>query len=113
MDYHKMYRILQRAQDTYGYANQVSVATEELCELGSVLSKYVRYPDHDTACVAIRAKVVEEVADVCVVLQHIHMIFGITEKELEEAMWKKLERLERWLDTSEDFYQTTLDRDVK
>lgn len=113
MDVHKMTKILNRAQDTYGYANQVTVATEELCELAMVLCKYPRYPDHDTASEAIRSKVVEEIADVVICLQHLYLIFNIEPQEIDDAMEVKLLRLERWLNTSPDFYQTTIDREVK
>lgn len=112
MTNHKMNSILIRAQETYGYANQVSVATEELCELGSVLSKYVRYPNHETASMELRSKILDEIADVNVVLNHLYLMFGIDKEELERAMEVKLIRLERWLNKSSDFYHTTQDRRV-
>jgi NTP pyrophosphatase (non-canonical NTP hydrolase) len=113
MDAHKMIKLLTRAQDIYGYANQVTVATEELCELAQVLCKYPRYPDHQTASGAIRPKVVEEIADVIICLQHLYLIFNIESDELDRVMDAKLERLQRWLDASDDFYQSTIDREVK
>lgn len=112
MNVHQMNKILHRAQMVYGYPNQVSVAIEELCELGAALSKYPRYPDHDTASEKLRPKIVEEVADVCIVLQHLYMIFNIEPDEIDQAMDKKLGRLERWLNSSDDFYQSTIDRDL-
>lgn len=113
MNVHQTTNLLHRAQNAYGYANQVTVATEELCELGAVLSKYPRYPDHDTASEKLRPRIVEEIADVVICLQHLYMIFGITEEELQAQMDVKLNRLARWLDTTDDFYQTTVDRAVK
>ena len=52
-------RLLETAQANYGYANQVVVAIEELCELGAVLSKYPRYDFHEDALAAIKDKVVK------------------------------------------------------
>lgn len=106
-------RLLETAQATYGYANQVTVAVEELCELGAVLSKYPRYDFHDDALKALRKDVLEEVADVVIVLRHIQMIFGIQPDELEDMMDKKLNRLKRWLGNEDKSFQhTTEDRAV-
>lgn len=103
--------ILKKAQDKYGKANQVTVTIEELAELAAVLAKYPRYPDHETASDKIRGKVVEEVADVVICLEHVSMIFDIRPEELHKVKQAKLERLERWLAADEGFYQTTLDRE--
>lgn len=109
----EMYRLLETAQATYGYANQVVVAIEELCELGAVLSKYPRYDLHDDAMAALKDKVVEEVADVLIMMQHIQMIFGITPTELGDMTDKKLNRLKRWLENdNKSFQHTTEDRAV-
>lgn len=113
MDFHKMYSILQKAQDTYGYSNQMSVVAEECCELAKECNKYVRYPDHTTASDKLRAKILEETADMVICLNHLYMMFGITPLEQEAVIWAKLERLERWINTTPSFYNTTIDREVK
>lgn len=108
-----MLKLLETAQATYGYANQVVVAIEELCELGAILSKYPRYDFHDDALAAIRDQVIEETADVYIMLQHIQMIFGIQPHELNEMMDKKLNRLKRWMENdNKSFQHTTEDRAV-
>lgn len=110
----KIHKLLQEAQENYGYANQIAVAIEELCELGAVLSKYPRYDFHDDALEALRDKVVEEVADVIIVIRHVQMIFGIQPDELEDMMDKKLRRLQRWLESEDkSFHHTTEDRAVE
>lgn len=107
-------KLLETAQATYGYANQVVVAIEELCELGAVLSKYPRYDLHDDAVAALRDKVVEETADAIIVLRHIQMIFGIQPNELDTMIDKKLNRLKRWLENdNKSFQHTTEDRAVE
>ena len=114
MDIHNMMNILQKAQDTYGYPNQVNVAMEELAELIAALAKYPRYPDHTTAMEdkKFRDHVIEEVADVHIILQHLYMIFKLDPQEVEDVMDKKLQRLDRWLKTSEDFSHTMVDREL-
>lgn len=110
----EIHKLLQTAQETYGYANQVVVAIEELCELGAVLSKYPRYDYHDDAMAALRDKVVEETADVLIMMRHIQMIFNIQPGELEAMTDKKLNRLKRWLSNDDKSFQhTTEDRAVE
>lgn len=109
----EIHRLLQDAQATYGYANQITVAIEELCELGAVLAKYPRYDFHDDAVNALKTKVVEETADVIIVLRHVQMIFGIQPTDIEDMMDKKLSRLKRWLNSDNKSIQhTTEDRSV-
>ena len=113
MTEHEIHRLLETAQANYGYANQVVVAIEELCELGAVLSKYPRYDLHDDAVEALREKVLEETADVIIVLRHIQMIFGLQPTEVEDMMDKKLNRLKRWLESEDkSFHHTTEDRAI-
>jgi hypothetical protein len=114
MKENEIHKLLETAQATYGYANQVVVAIEELCELGAVLSKYPRYDFHDDAVEALRDKVLEETADAIIVLKHIQMIFGIQPDELDNMMDKKLNRLKRWLENdNKSFQHTTEDRAVE
>lgn len=113
MKENEIHRLLETAQATYGYANQVVVAIEELCELGAVLSKYPRYDFHDDALKALRDKVVEETTDVIIMLRHIQMIFNIQPTEIDSMMDKKLNRLKRWLENEDKSFQhTTEDRAV-
>lgn len=94
-----MEELLKRAQDMYGKTNQITVATEELCELACVLSKYPRYHSHEAACTALKDRVIDELADVTVVSKHVKMIFEITDEELQNRIQAKLGRLKRWLNT--------------
>jgi hypothetical protein len=120
MDIHKMLDILHKAQETYGYANQVTVAAEECLELALILQKYPRYPTHTDFCealdkdkgVTMRERVVEEAADVVICLNHLYTMFNVTPEEVERYMDEKLERLQRWLNAEDKtMYQTTVDRD--
>lgn len=105
-----MKQILKKAQDRYGYKNQIIVTSEELSELTQALLKYCRYPDHETAINETQMKVYEELADVIICIGHIEMIFDIKPFLLNEIKERKLERMRRWLETEEGFEQTTKDR---
>jgi predicted house-cleaning noncanonical NTP pyrophosphatase (MazG superfamily) len=105
-----MYKILRRAQETYGYQKQMSVTIEELCELSAILSKYSRYPSHEVFCAKLRQKVLEEFVDVEICLYHIFMMFNFNHREIKTIRDKKIERLENWLNKSSDIHQTNIDR---
>lgn len=103
---------LKRARETYGDINQIIVSIEEFNELSAILAKFSRYHNKSTAVHELKSKVVDEVADVTIVLEHVKAIFEISEKELGKRMEKKIERLDKWLDTSDDMEQTTIDREI-
>jgi len=106
--------VLQKARDTYGNKNQIMVAIEELNELACILCKYPRYEEHDKAIEELKEKVVDEVADVLIVLNHIVNIFELSyTDDIDPRIEKKTERLSRWLEKSESMEQTTIDREVK
>ena len=107
-----MLQILKKAQDTYGFSRQLNVAVEELLELGIVLQKYDRYQSHKQALNALHDRVVDEIADVVVILNHVFMIFSLSQEEIDKRVDAKVERLERWLNVSDSMYQTVLDREV-
>jgi NTP pyrophosphatase (non-canonical NTP hydrolase) len=103
--------LLKKAQETYGNKNQIVVSIEECCELAAILSKYVRYPDHDTAKKDLYEKVLSEVADIIICLNHIIMIFDIDKSnDIDKVISHKLERLKLWLSKSDNIYQTVLER---
>lgn len=113
MNQAQIQQILKKAQDRYGYKNQIIVTAEELAELTQVLLKYARFPDHETALAKTRDKVVEEYADALIVLGHIRMIYNLTDEELDKVVDAKMARMERWLSTDKGFEQTMADREWK
>lgn len=119
MDQHRMYNLLHKAQETYGYAQQVNVAAEECLELALACLKYARYPDHTTFCESeykgrnLRDMIIEETADVVIILHHLYTMFNIQPDEQQAWIDAKLDRLQRWLEENNpDMYKTTVDRDV-
>lgn len=74
----------------YGKIIQTFVAIEEMSELMKELSKNMRgEKNHDA--------LVEEVADVYIMLDQIMTMYKLTYEEVTEMMWEKLKRTEERL----------------
>lgn len=102
---------LVKARNLYGDINQLAVCVEELSELAKVLAKYFRY-DRETALEKLREDAIDEVADVYIILEHVKNIFNLRNGEVNQRIDAKLERLQRWISTSNDFSYTMEDREV-
>lgn len=103
---------LSEARKIYGNKNQILVCMEELNELACVLAKYPRYEDEMKATQELHDKVLDEVADVMVILNHVQSIFGLSEEEVNNRILVKIERLKRWLLHSNSMQETIDDRSV-
>lgn len=103
---------LRDAREAYGNNNQILVSMEELNELACVLAKYGRYSSHDEALEKTRDRVIDEVADVLVILEHVAAIYSLNPTEVRDRCHAKVERVQRWLDTNGSFSQTLVDRTV-
>lgn len=71
----------------YGSAAQTAKAVEELAELQQALCKYLCGVSYDMG------NIIEEIADVEIMLQQIRMIFNIDEKAVENIKYYKISRL--------------------
>lgn len=105
-------KVLETARKVYGNKNQILVCIEELNELACVLAKFPRYEDEDEAREKLTEKVIDEVADVMIILDHVQKIFGIPDEAIADRIMKKIERLERWLKNSTSMQRTLEDRVV-
>ena len=105
-------QILQRARETYGAHKQIGVAAEECTELAKELIKAFRYDSFDDVVRNTKENVVDEVADVLIVLDHVLQLFNITSEDLQPHIDKKLQRLEYWLNNSNSIEFTTRCRTV-
>lgn len=103
---------LSKAREAYGNNNQILVCMEELNELACVLAKYPRYDDESKATQELHHKVLDEVADVMVILSHVQNIFGLTDEEINDRIYSKIGRLRRWLHASDSMQETLDDRKV-
>lgn len=79
----------------YGGASQITVAIEEMAELTKELVKYLRYGEEHP-----RALIIEEIADVEIMLEQITMLFGFTRLGIDNYKTQKLERLAKRLDVA-------------
>lgn len=105
-------QILQRARDTYGPYKQIGVAAEECTELAKELIKSFRYDNFYDAVTNTREAVIDEVADVFIVLDHIISLYGIVSSDLRPHIRKKLDRLNYWLEHSSSIEFTTQVRSI-
>lgn len=103
---------LQRARETYGPHKQIGVAAEECTELAKELIKAFRYDSFDDVVKNTKENVVDEVADVLIVLDHVLKLYNITTQDLQPHVTKKLQRLEYWLDNSDSIEFTTKCREI-
>lgn len=104
--------ILKAARETYGARNQLAVAAEECNELAIAVLKFMRYHDEKKGIEETYKNVLEERADVEIVLNHIDSLYGFTEDQIVQAMEGKIKRLKRWLNKTDDFAYTMVDREV-
>lgn len=78
--------ILKKAIETYGAEAQLNVAIEELSELIKEICKHKRGADNKEA-------IIEEMADCCIMLKQMEMIFDLGSTVILDAMKKKVHRL--------------------
>lgn len=90
-----MNSIYKQLIDRFG-DNQVIVAIEELSELQKELTKYLRGQTS-------YKNILEELADVEIVLAQMKLFFGFSQKEIEEVKHLKLKRTEERLLTSDNY----------
>jgi uncharacterized protein YabN with tetrapyrrole methylase and pyrophosphatase domain len=76
----------------YGQEHQLTIAIEEMSELTKELCKSIRGYD------SRRSNIIEEVADVTIMLEQIKLIFNINDLEFLTAKNKKILRLYNMLE---------------
>lgn len=96
--------LLTRAIRTYGKPAQIDMAIEEMAELTKALCKIKRAQAGCELDAAI-GNVVEEMADVQIMLDQLRIIFHSSTEEAEEA---KLERLKNRLDGRKNWQDSDL-----
>lgn len=100
--------ILDRAITTYGAPAQMDMAVEEMAELTKALCKIKRAQAGCEVTAAI-GNVIEEMADVQIMLDQLRIIFGRSTAEIEEDKLRRLLRrinsykesnIRKWLNSS-------------
>jgi NTP pyrophosphatase (non-canonical NTP hydrolase) len=108
----KQKEILKKLREKYGNKAQIAVCTEELCELSSVISKFIRYDKEETAISDTKHKVTDEFCDVLIILEHIREIYKISDTDIEQGVSRKINRANKWLNTNKSMEVTTQIRGV-
>ena len=90
--------ILDRAVEKYG-ERQLDQAQEELAELIVAISKYKRAVDKDRNTDKSVIDVIEEIADVNIMIKQVMMLLDIEEFEVQNIEIAKLNRLEKRMDS--------------
>lgn len=98
---------LQAARETYGPFRQIGVAAEECTELAKELIKAFRFDEFSTAVERTKENVVDEVADVFIILDHVINLYDITMQDLTPHISQKMTRLRYWLEHDDRMEFTT------
>ena len=88
---HGMKNIFQKAIEIYGAESQLNVAIEELSELIKEICKHKRGENNVVA-------IIEEMADVYIMLEQMQMIFDLGNTVIPNAMELKVKRLKKRLE---------------
>lgn len=91
-----MEKILVKAIAKYG-EKQLDMVQEECAELIQAISKWKRYNNTKA-----KLNIIEEVADVTIMLEQLKIMFGITEEILQDEIDCKIDRLEKRMEEEED-----------
>ena len=86
-----MDRVLSKAICKYGIDKQSAVAIEELSELQKEVCKALRGQLN-------KDNMVEEMADVWIVIEQLKMIYNITDEDVRKEVHKKIHRLKERLE---------------
>ena len=89
-------RIMRQAIETYGVQAQCDVAVEEMAELMQVVMKIRRISDDYEETMAARDHLIDEIADVGIMIDQMEMMFGAV--DVEKMRRKKLLRLKKRLE---------------
>ena len=80
-----------------GVVLETVIAMEELAELIQAISKVKRYGFGGK----YQDNLIEEIADVSIVIREIMMIFGISDGDINEVIDSKIQRIKKRLDKTE------------
>ena len=96
--------IYVKAIERWGRDAQIVKAAEEMAELSAVLLKYVNLPPDDAERDALKERILEEMADVEIMLEQLGLVFGDNYDEYLYKLWRlsRLLGIKAGLDDDED-----------
>ena len=86
---------LVKALEKFGSISELIITVEELSELQKEVTKQLRNEGK-------MENLVEEMADVYIVMEYLKMIFAITDDDINKQVEKKLNRLENRLNSENE-----------
>lgn len=89
--------ILEENIKEHGVAEETVIAMEECAELIQAISKVKRYGFVGE----YKDNLIEEIADVSIVIREIMMMFGISVGDINEVIDSKIQRIKKRLDKTE------------
>ena len=89
--------VLEENIKEHGIVEETVIAMEECAELIQAISKVKRYGFVGE----YRDNLIEEIADVSIVIHEIMMMFGIADDDLENAIYAKVQRLKHRMNKTE------------
>lgn len=85
---------MEKSIDNYGQV-QLLMACEEMGELIQAISKMERLMDSKEERKKYKAHIIEEIADVSIMLDELMLYYNIKHSDVEKAKENKLERLKK------------------
>jgi len=91
--------VLMKALNTYGIENQTLMLAEETSELVKACTKMCR--SSNLKCDELRDNLIEEIADVRIMIKQMCMYYRVQEEEIEKVMDMKISRLSKNLNAKQ------------
>lgn len=87
-------KIMKKALEKNGKLKQSVIAMEECSELIKAISKMIRYSYDEDLNSVYRDDLIEEMADVYIILDELKMMYDILEFDIEQMINQKIDREE-------------------
>ena len=87
-------KVMKEAIKKNGKLRQSVIAMEECSELIKAISKMIRYSYDEDLNSVYRDDLIEEMADVYIILDELKMMYDILEFDIEEVIKRKIDREE-------------------
>lgn len=96
----KVKKMYERATKLWSPEFQIMMLNEEMAELTIAINKMMRLKSNDTALSSSRyCDILTEITDVKIMLEQMQVLFKISESKLEEEYKRKLEKMEKMMNT--------------
>lgn len=97
-------KVMKKSIEKNGKVKQSVIAMEECSELIKAISKMIRYSsDEDSVCM-YKEDLIEEMADVYIILDELKMMYDVLEFDIEQMIKQKIDREEGRICDGLDLY---------